>query len=412
MKSYFDILLNLPADETLRIYLEKLGVELPPDFEWSEDAATSHRLMDWMGTYPDVAVRDRIMAELKMCAQFDSPKAREIMLQVCAFDASVLVGLIACRSELHRAFWLFVHHPKRLKEVAENEYLESRIQQSQQHELGTHANVRRDQISMDGFCRAIEEFYKDALGCGETCIVNILNRSQGTQLVSVHAKDLASLNLEFQGNNLIQRVGCPNIHMALEYSPKTGVVRTIIRGGARYHDMLAHTFAEHLLGVKVAARRIPLPTLDLSPLRLGFHAVTAMEDGFVSLQVKSITVMSPDAGLKNEFTAMASHKSRCVTDLVAANFPNDNPLAAQWTVSAVTIHLTYAPSPGKQPAKPVVVQVTRRGRLNLHKYDDKLRTQLEGYLVEAGVMRANQTLDMNEQAMPGIEVEQEEWFEQ
>ncbi len=117
MKTYFDILLNLPADETLRLYLDKLGVALPPGFEWSDDTETSHRLIEWLSAYPDVAVRDRIMAELKMCAQFDSPKGREIMLQVCSFDTSVLVGLIACRSELHRAFWLSVHHPKRLEEV-------------------------------------------------------------------------------------------------------------------------------------------------------------------------------------------------------------------------------------------------------------------------------------------------------
>lgn len=412
MKTYFDILLNLPADETLRLYLDKLGVALPPGFEWSDDTETSHRLIEWLSAYPDVMVRDQIIAELKICAQFDSAKGREIMLQVCSFDTSVLVGLIACRSELHRAFWLSVHHPKRLEEVAQNEYLENHIQQAQQHELGTHANVRRDQIAMDGFREAIQEFYKDVLGCGEACVVNILDRAQGTQLVSVHAKDLATLNLEFEGKDLTRRVGSPNIHMALEYSSKTGVVRTIIRGGARYHNMLVNSFAEHLLGVKVTAKRIRLPTLDLSSLRLGFHAVKAMEDGFVSLQVKSITVMSPDSGLKNQFTAMASHKSWCVTDLVARNYPNDNPLAAQWMVNAATLHLTYAPPPGGQSATTIVVEVTRRGRLNLHKYDDKLRTQLEGYLVEVGVMGANQTLDMHEQAMPGVEVEQEEWLEQ
>lgn len=333
------------------------------------------------------------------------------MQQVCAFDAAVLVGLINCQSELHRALWLSVYHPKLFEAAAENEYLESHIQQAQQHELGTHAQVRRDTLSRDAFGAAIKAFYKSELGCGEACVVNILDRAKGTQLVSVHAKDLASLKLEFEGETLTRRVGSPNIHMVLEYSAATGVARTIIRGGAKYHDMLAHSFAEHLLGVKVDPKRIKLPTLDLSSLRLGFQVPEAMEDGFVSLQVKSLTLMSSDATLKMEFTAMARSDHRCVTDLIAESFPNDNPLAKQCLVSAAKINLEYAPEPGKQRGKVITVEITRRGRLNLHKYDDKLRAQLEGYLVQIGVMGANQTLEMNIKEPPVAETEPEVVFE-
>lgn len=411
MKTYADILLHLPADDTLRAYLDKQGMALPADFVWGDDTDASHRLIELIGEYPDIAVRDRVVAGLNACVQFDSPRGREIMQQVCAFDAAVLVGLINCQSELHRALWLSVYHPKLFEAAAENEYLESHIQQAQQHELGTHTQVRRDTLSRDAFGAAIKAFYKSELGCGEACVVNILDRAKGTQLVSVHAKDLASLKLEFEGETLTRRVGSPNIHMVLEYSATTGVARTIIRGGAKYHDMLAHSFAEHLLGVKVDPKRIKLPTLDLSSLRLGFQVPEAMEDGFVSLQVKSLTLMSSDATLKMEFTAMARSDHRCVTDLIAESFPNDNPLAKQCLVSAAKINLEYAPEPGKQRGKVITVEITRRGRLNLHKYDDKLRAQLEGYLVQIGVMGANQTLEMNVKEPPVAETEPEVVFE-
>lgn len=412
MKTYADILLHLPADDTLRAYLDKQGLVLPSDFEWGDDTATSDRLTELIAEYPDVAVRDKVVAGLNACAEFDSPKGREIMQQVCAFDTAVLVGLIDCQSELHRALWLAVRHPRLFEAAAENEYLESHIQQAQQHELETHAQVRRDNLSREAFSAAIKAFYKNELGCGEACVVNILDRAKGTQLVSVHAKDLASLKLEFEGETLTRRVGSPNIHMVLEYSAATGVARTIIRGGAKYHDMLAHTFAEHLLGVKVNPKRIKLPTLDLSALRLGFQVPEAMEDGFITLQVKSLTLMSPSATLKTEFTAMASSDHQCVTDLIAESFPNDNPLAKQWLVSAAKINLEYAPGQGKQRGKVITVEVTRRGRLNLHKYDDKLRAQLEGYLVQIGVMGSNQTLEMDIKEPPVAEAEPEAVFEQ
>ena len=50
----------------------------------------------------------------------------------------------------------------------------------------------------------------------------------------------------------------------------TGVVRALVRGGAKYQQMLIDAFAEHVLGVKAHAQKIKPPTLDLSMLRTGF----------------------------------------------------------------------------------------------------------------------------------------------
>ncbi|MCH2221858.1 MAG: hypothetical protein MK097_16265, partial [Dechloromonas sp.] len=46
--------------------------------------------------------------------------------------------------------------------------------------------------------------------------------------------------------------------------------------------------------------------------------------------------------------------------------------------------------------KVVTVEVTRRGRLNLHKFDAALQAQLEGYLVSLGILQPGQTLTAQE----------------
>lgn len=392
MKTYADVLLNLPVDATLRSFLDHHGLALPDDFDWTDDTGTTTRLIEAIQECPDPAVRDKIVAGLLVSTQLAHPRGKEAMFQIGTWNTSALMGLIVCQSDQHRAFWLFVHHPDLFEQAAEIEYVDSHVQQAQQHDLGTKVSVRRDDASMKAFCEAIKTFYKMELGCGEVCVAHILDRAQGTQLITVHAKDLAMLRLEFEGVILTRRVGSPNIHMVLEYSEATGVARTIIRGGAKYHEMLAQAFAEHLLGVNVSAHRIKPPTLDLSALKLGFQVPTAIDDGFVALQVKSLILMSPDTELKAEFTAMASSSHQCVTELIAEKLPHDNPLAHQWMVSAASINLYYAPPPGKQRSPVVTVEVTRRGRLNLHKFDEKLRAQLEGYLVQIGILQEKQTL--------------------
>lgn len=390
--TYADALLHLPVDATLRTYLNQQGMVLPSDFDWTDEPATSSRLIAEIQAYPDSGVRDKVVAGLHVSTQLAHPRGKQAMFQATTANSPALISLIGCQSDIHRAFWLFVHHLDLFEQAAEMEYVDSHTQHAQQHDLGIKAPVRRDPASMAAFGDAIKGFYQKELGCGEACVSHLLDRAQGTQLVTVHAKDLAMMRLEFDGTTLQRRVGSPNIQMTLEYSQATGVVRTLILGGAKYHEMLAQAFASHLLGVEVTAQRIKPPTLDLSTLKLGFQVPQAAADGFLTLQVKSITMMSPDTKLKAEFTAMASSEHECVTELIAEKFAQDNPLAHQWLVSAASINLYYAPPPGKQRSPVVTVEVTRRGRLNLHKFDEKLRAQLEGYLVQIGILQEKQTL--------------------
>ena len=391
--TYADALLHLPVDSTLRSYLTQQKMAFAPDFDWTDQASTRNRLIAAIQTYPDSAVRDKVIAGLHMGMQLAHPTGKQAMFQAVATNSAALVNLIACSGDQHRSFWLFVNHFDLFEQAVAMEFMDSHTQHAQQHDLGVKAKVRRDGASMTAFIESIKAFYQEEFGCGDVCVAHLLDRPQGTQLITIHVKDLPVALLEFEGGELQLRVGSPNIHITLEYMDATGVIRTLIGGGARFHEMLVKAFALHMLGVDVSAQRIKPPTLDLATLKMGFQVPQAAEDGFVALQVKSITLMNKDNDLKAVFTAMASSEHECVTELIAQEFKNDNPLAHQWLVTAATINLYYAPTPGKRsPA--VSVEVTRRGRLNLHKFDEKLRAQLEGYLVQVGILQEKQTLSV------------------
>lgn len=401
--SYPDILLGLPVDETLTTFLARAGLPLPEGFAWSDDTDCTKRLIAAVQACPDQGVRDRIAAGLHTSAQLAGQSGKQALFQAARADSAVLLALIQCRSDMHRAFWMFVHHPLLFEQAGDIEYADQYIPQAQQHDLGVQLPVRRDAESLANFCAAIRAFYQQEMGCGEVCIAHLLDRASGTQLLSVHAKDLATQRVEFDGTELQRRVGSPTIHMVLEYSAATGVVRTVIKGGAKYQQMLVDAFAIHLLGVdQVHAERIKQPTLDLTGLRLGFQVPQALDDGFLTLQVKSLTMLAPDRSFKVELTAMASADHACVTELAADHFPSDNPLHGGWEIQAARINLYYPPEVGRSRGKVIAVEVTRRGRLNLHKYDEKLRAQLEGYLISLGIMQPQQRL--SPQVVPTAEL--------
>src|SRR5690606_29182578 len=60
------------------------------------------------------------------------------------------------------------------------------------------------------------------------------------------------------------------------------------------------------------------------------------------------------------------------------------------------INLYYPPEPGRTRARVVPIEVTSRGRLNLHQFDPRLQAQLERYLVRIGILRPGQTLSTHE----------------
>lgn len=390
--SYPDILLSLPVDETLKIFLERERLPVPNTLAWTDDSETTKALTQAIRTCPELHIRDAVTAGLYTSARMAGPTGMLALFQVARTDGKVFEAFILCVSDMHRAFWIFVHHPKLFEQAGDIEYADQHIPQAQQHDLGVHIPVLRTDEARDNFAAAIKLFYQEEMGCGEECVPYLIDRSGGTQLVSVHVKDRATLMVEFQGKAPSRRIGNPIIHMALEYSQATGVMRAVIKGGAQYQQMLVQAFSTHLLGVVVDAQRIKPPTLDLTALRLGFQVPQAVQDGFVTVQVKNLTVMSPDRGLKIEFTAMASGEHRCVTELIADSLATDSPIRRGWEIEAARINLYYPPAPGRSRAKVITVEVTRRGRLNLHKYDEQLRAQLEGYLITLGVMRAEQRL--------------------
>lgn len=130
-------------------------------------------------------------------------------------------------------------------------------------------------------------------------------------------------------------------------------------------------------------------------MRAGFDVPEVFEDGFSLVQLKSLTLLSPDGDLKIECTAMQTSQQRSVHELLKEKLPG--PLEGQWAVTAAQVNLYYPSEPGRTRARVVPIEITSRGRLNLHKFDNKLQAQVERYLVKVGILQKGQTLNAQEQ---------------
>ena len=389
-KTWIEWLHELPVDAALRDFLTAHGLAVAPDFAWTDAPETTRALIEALVNDPGGTVRDPVAAKLRAAVSLGDAAGSQAMFEVAAGDAAVLASLATCKSDAHRSFWLYSKHPALFDRAGDIDHFERQSAQAQQHDLGVKKVPDTSEAALAALRADLSAFYQREMQCGDRCKAYIVERSTGIFLLSVHIKDLPTVRLEFEGDELKRHVGNPNIHSVVEYSSMTGVSRSLAKGGAKFHQALLKAFAEHCLHVDLEAQRLRPPTLDLSILRLGFDVPQAQADGFNVLQIKSITLLSPDTQLKLDCTAMASSDHRCVTELLAEKLPA--PLADHWLITAAQINLYYPPAPGKVRPKVITVEVTRKGRLNLQKFDAGLQAQLEGYLVSLGILAPGQTL--------------------
>lgn len=157
-QTYADILLSLPVDETLKSFMVRHELPLPEGWAWQDDTYTSRALVKFIQNYQNTIKRDRIIAGLHASSTLAHPLGKQAMFQATHDKPNELVGLIACKNDLHRSFWLYVNHPSLFEAAAEIEYLDQHSQQAQQHDLGLRREVNRDENSIANFCDAIKVF--------------------------------------------------------------------------------------------------------------------------------------------------------------------------------------------------------------------------------------------------------------
>ncbi len=105
-QTYADILLCLPVDETLKSFMVRHELPLPEGWAWQDDTHTSRALVKLIQNYQNTIKRDRIIAGLHASSTLAHPLGKQAMFQATHDKPNELVGLIACKSDLHRSFWL------------------------------------------------------------------------------------------------------------------------------------------------------------------------------------------------------------------------------------------------------------------------------------------------------------------
>ena len=159
-----------------------------------------------------------------------------------ADGGAALAGLTLCASDIHRSFWLYVHHPALFTRA---------------YDFSFGAAWATDAAIRSWLETPTERFgyQSDSVASGHLGLLQAQNSNAATaawragaqpracSLLSVHVRDNAMLRWSSR-LDLKRRVGNPNIHGAgIRQSPPVSCARWCAAAQSRYQQMLVEAFA-------------------------------------------------------------------------------------------------------------------------------------------------------------------------
>ena len=136
-KTFVDVMLELPVDATLRDFLDQARPARARRFSLGRHAGDQPVLVEAVKVWPDTAARDRMTANLMASVQLGDAAGKQAMFErpwwrmVPRWRAWRCAG-----SDVHRSFWLYVHHPALFERACDFSFWEHHGPQTQQYDLG------------------------------------------------------------------------------------------------------------------------------------------------------------------------------------------------------------------------------------------------------------------------------------
>jgi len=174
-KTFVDVMLELPVDATLREFLTTHSLPVPDGFAWDDTPETSQFLVEAVKVWHDIAARDRMTANLMASVQLGDAAGKQAMFEAAVADGAALAGLALCASDIHRSFWLYVHHPALFERAYDFSFWEQHGQQTQQYDLGLKRQPNGSDANLAALRHAISAFYKRELQCGDGSVALVLD---------------------------------------------------------------------------------------------------------------------------------------------------------------------------------------------------------------------------------------------
>ena len=236
--------------------VEALATELPTRELTPEQRKT---IVDALGYWYD---------DLRRCHLMANPLAVQEFLLKCGEDDEVLTAF-ADRDDREKAMWMFTFRDDafRQAELHLSFLAKTNGKYWKKHHIGAGFNPTSNRAALEAFSHAVADLY-EKVGAGKSTHVELAER-EGSIQITIYIEGPVTALAHFSQSHFSRITTRIALETALLYDPQTGLVETIVKGGAKSHKAVLQLFGKHVVGQEIKLEEIEPKRYRLNALRDG-----------------------------------------------------------------------------------------------------------------------------------------------
>lgn len=137
------------------------------------------------------------------------------------------------------------------------------------HRIQTGLDPARDRAQLEVFSNAVSKLY-EKVGGGKGSHVELVDRAKdGSVQLAIYVEGPVTALAHFEHNHFARITTRLALETAIVYHPSTGIVETIVKGGAKNHAAVLELFGTHVVKQTITPEAIEQQRFDLNALRDG-----------------------------------------------------------------------------------------------------------------------------------------------
>ncbi|MCU6432660.1 glycine hydroxymethyltransferase [Undibacterium sp. Jales W-56] len=228
-----------------------------PALDVTERESLEKDLLHW---YDDLR-RAHLLGHGQAIAEFRS---------ICANDPEVTTAF-ASRDERETALWMLTNRDKAFRDAELHIAFQAKANGKywKKHRIQPGLDPTRDRAQLETFCHDVANLYKK-VGGGDGVHVEISDRTADESVqLTIYVEGPVTALAHFAQNNFTRITTRIALETAIVYHPATGIVETIVKGGAKNHTAVLELFGKHVVKQEITPEAIEKKRFNLNAMRDG-----------------------------------------------------------------------------------------------------------------------------------------------
>lgn len=272
----------------------------------------------------------------------------------CAEDPQALEAF-ASRDAREQALWVFHARDQLFRDVELHLAFQAKANGKywKKHRIEPGLGLTTERDRLEAFSQEVAKLYEKSGGGKSTHIEQSVHASDGSVQLTIYVEGPITALAHFTENKFNRVTTRIALETAVVYQPATGVIESVVKGGAKNHQTVLQLFGKHVVGRDLEPEEIEKTPFKLNELRQGLE----MFDDLSSLGVEKVRLRRAQfrpretTGIAIRIEASAEQDQDDAIELARKTLKVQHSFETEYNLDGASVIVYLTPVDGQKPKR-------------------------------------------------------------